>query len=121
MKQSKKLKCLREFIEMRRLENMTEVNLMKDKQQLFREYCELKMKLNTSSTSDSDDLKIQNNIIDETWAKWIQDVETRAQNWDRADLIEELHRNIEVCFNRAKRFRNLIISITSWNSEPLDL
>ena len=75
----KEAKCLRDSIEKHRLENMTEMNQIRDKQQLFREYCELKMKLNTSSSSDSDDLKIQHDIIDETWAKWIQDVETRAQ------------------------------------------
>ena len=66
-------KCLRGYIEMHRLKNMTDVNQMRDKQQLFREYCELKMKLNTSNSSDSDDLKIQHDIIDETWAKWIHD------------------------------------------------
>ena len=99
-------KCLRDSIEMHRLENMTEVNLMRDKQQLFREYCELKMKLNTSSSSDSDDLKIQDDILDETWAKWIQDVETRAPKWDKADLIEELRQNIETYFDRAKQFES---------------
>ena len=102
----KEAKRLREYIVKHRLENMTEMNLMKNKQQLFREYCELKMKLNTTSSSDSDDLEIQNDIIDETWAKWIQDVETLAQERNMTDLIEELRRNIEVCSDRAKRFES---------------
>ena len=100
------VKRWRDLIEMHRLENMTEVNLMKDKQQLFRKYCDLKMKLNTSRSSDSDDWSIQDDIIDETWAKWIQDVKTRVQKWDMADLIKELRQNINECFNLAKRFES---------------
>ena len=86
-------KLLRDSIEMHRLDNMTEMNSMRNKQELFREYCDLKKKFVPSSASDLNDLNIQEEILDETWAKWIQDVETRAQKLDNADLMEELSSN----------------------------
>ena len=42
----------------------------------------------------------------ETWAIWLQDVETRSHELNQDDLMEELRRNIEVCSNRAKRFES---------------
>ena len=97
-------KRVRDYIEMRRLNTMTEVNLMRSKQNLFREYCEIKNKFFKSSHSESDDIKIQLELLDESWAKWIQDVETRSQELNHAYLMEELGRNIEICSNQAERF-----------------
>ena len=100
------VKRLRNSIEIHLFNKTIEMHLMRDKQMLFREYCELKKKFVTLSVSDSSDLKIQVEILDETWAKWIQDVEARAQESNHADLMEELHRNIEDCSNQAKRFKS---------------
>ena len=99
-------KSVRDSIKMHRLNNMTELDMMRSKQQLFREYCEFKNRFVTSSASEPDDIEIQLELLDETWAKWIQDVETRSHELNQVDLIEELRRNIEVCSNRAKRFES---------------
>ena len=98
------VKSLRDFIEMHRLSNMTEVTLMQNKQNLFREYCEMRNKFVISSTSEPDDIEIQLELLDETWAKWKQDVETRTMGLNHADLVEELRRNIEACSILAKQF-----------------
>ena len=79
------MKRLRDSIETHRLNNVFEVNLMRNKQKLFREYCELKKEFVSSSNSEPDDIEIQLEILDETWAKWIQDVETRPQELSHAD------------------------------------
>ena len=97
---------LRDSIEMHRLNNMTEVNLMRNKQELFREYCEMRRNCVKSSPEFTNDLKIQEEILDEKWAKWIQDVETRAHEWNQVELMEELRQNIVDCSNRAKRFES---------------
>ena len=97
-------KRVRDYIEMRRLNNMTEVNSMRSKQRLFREYCEIKNDFFKSSHSEPDDIKIQLELLDETWAKWIQYVETRSQELNNEYLIQELGRNIEVCSDQAKHF-----------------
>ena len=99
-------KRLRDSIEMHRLNNVTEVNVMRNKQQLFQEYCVFKNKFVISNANELSDLHIQKEILDETWAKWIQDFETRAQELNDADLIEELRRNIEECSIRTKRFES---------------
>ena len=68
-------KRLRDSIKMHQLINMTEVNLMRKKQKLYREYCEFRNKFVTSSNhepdenSAPDDIKIQLELLDETWAK----------------------------------------------------
>ena len=100
------VKRLRDSIEMHRLNNMTEVNLMRNKQKLFREYCDLKHKFVASSNSEPYDIQIQLELLDETWAIWIQDVETQALDWNHSDLMEELRRNSEICTNRAKEFES---------------
>ena len=100
------VKCLRDSIEMHRLNNITEVNTMREKQKLFREYCKLKNNFFTSNAGDTDDLKIQKEILDETWAKWIQNVETRVLVMEHADLMEELRKKITDCSHRAKRFES---------------
>ena len=98
------VKRLRDSIEMYRLNNITEVDMMREKQKLFREYCKLKNNFFASNASDTDDLKIQGEILDETWAKWIQEVETRVLVMEHAELIDELRRKITDCSYRAKRF-----------------
>ena len=99
-------KRMRDYIEMRRLNNMTEVNLMRGKQKLFREYCEMKQEFVKTSNSEPDDIKIQLELLDETWAKWIQNVDTRTHELNHPYLMEELSRNIDVCSNQAKRFES---------------
>ena len=100
------VKRLRESFEMHQMNNITELDTMREKQKLFREYCKLKNNFFTSNASDTDDLKIQGEILDETWAKWIQDVETRVLVMEHTDLIEELRRKITDCSYRAKRFES---------------
>ena len=99
-------KSMRDSIEMHRLNNMTELNMMRNKQQLFREYCEIKLKFIKTSNSEPDDIDIQLELLDETWAKWIQGVETRVLVMEHADLMEELRRKITDCSYRAKRFES---------------
>ena len=93
-----KVKRLRDSIEMRRLNNATEVNTMRKKQELFQEYCEIKKKFVSSSESDPDDLNIQKEILDAAWA-WIQE-----SNY--AEMVQELRRIIGDCSERAKQFES---------------
>ena len=99
-------KRLRDFIEMHRLDNMTELISMRNKQQLFRKYYELKNKFVTSSADDSDDLKVQELILDETWAKWIQEYERLKSGSNIDEMVQELHKFIEDCSKRAKQFES---------------
>ena len=99
-------KRLRDFIEMNRLGDMTEVNLMRKKQKLFHEYCELKRKFVKLSNSDSDDLKIQKEIIDETWAKWIQNYEAMDHESNHVETVQKLRQIIEDCSKRANLFES---------------
>ena len=69
-------KRLRDSIEMHRLNNTTKVNLMRNNQKLFREYCKSKIAFNNASADDWEDLRIQVEILDETWANWIQNYGT---------------------------------------------
>ena len=101
-----KVKRLRDSIEVHRLNNITELDTMREKQTLFREYCKLKNNFFPSNACDTDELKIQGEIFDETWAKWIQDAETRVLVMDPADLMEELRRKITDCSCRAKQFES---------------
>ena len=81
------VKRLRDLIEMHRLNNMTEVTLMRNKQLLFKEYCKFKNTFVTSSASESNDLKIQEEILDETWAKWIQNYKTMDQELNHDKMV----------------------------------
>ena len=98
------VKRLRNSIESFRLDDMTEVNMMRKKQKLFREYCELKDNFLTSNASDTDDLKIQVDILDETWAKWIQSYEAMDHRSNHVEMVKELHNIIEDCSKRAREF-----------------
>ena len=100
------VKSVRDSIEMHRLNNMTELRMMRIKQQLFREYCEIKLQFVKTSNSKPDDIAIQLELLDETWAKWIQDVGTKVLVMKHADLMEELRREITDCSYRAKRFKS---------------
>ena len=102
-------KRLRDSIEMHRLNNMTaltELNSMRNKQKLFREYCEMKNKFVTSNASEWNDLKIQEEILDETWAKWIQEYETMDHEANHVEIVQELHRILEDCSKRANKFES---------------
>ena len=99
-------KSVRDSIEMHRLNNMTELNMMRSKQQLFREYCKIKLEFVKTSNCEPGDIEIQLELLDETWAKWIQGVETRLLAMEHADLMEELRRKITDCSYRAKRFES---------------
>ena len=99
-------KRLRDSIEMHRLDNMTEVNLMRNKHELFREYCRLMKEFVNSSTCDPDDLKVQVEFLNETWAKWIQNCETTDLDLNHNNLMEELRKLIEDSSNRAKRLES---------------
>ena len=114
-----KAKRLRDSIEMRRWDYMAEMILMRNKQKLFREYCELKNKFVTSSASESNDLKVQESILDEAWAKWIQEYERLESGSNNVETVQELRNVIEIVLN-GRNSLNLIISIISWNSEQLD-
>ena len=102
------VKRLRDSIEMHRWNITTEeVDSMRNKQTLFREYCQFKMKFVTSSNCDSDDLKIQNEILDETWAKWIHNYETTMNyesNFD--EIVQKLRCVLEDCSEKAKQFES---------------
>ena len=99
-------KRLRDSIENHRLNNMTEVNLTRNKQKLFREYCELKNKFVRSNARDLNDTTIQEDILDETWAKWIQNYEAIDPESNHVEMVQELHRISEECSKRAKRFES---------------
>ena len=103
------VKRLRDSIEIHRLNDMAEVNLMRNKESLFQKYCELKKKFVTTSKSEPDDIEIQLELLDETWAKWIQDVETRTQGVNHPDLMEELRQKIKDCSDRAKQYTSVNI------------
>ena len=98
------VKRQRDSIEMHRMRDMNEVNLMRNKQKLFREYCELKKTIVRSNNSDSDNLKIQKEILDETWARWIQKNETT--NHESDEMLQELRRIIGDCSDRGKQFES---------------
>ena len=100
------VKRLRDCIDIHRLKNMTEVNLMRIKQNLFREYCEWKKKFITSCTNNSDNLRIQEEILDETWAKWIQEYEALVHDSNHADMVQELRRILEDCSKRTREFES---------------
>ena len=101
------VKRLRDSIEMHRWDKTTEeVDLMRNKQTLFREYCQFKMKFVTSSNCDSDDLKIQNEILDETWAKWIHNYETMDHESNFDEIVHKLRRVLEDCSEKAKQFES---------------
>ena len=100
-------KRLRDSIEMHRLEDsMMELDIMRNKQELFREYCKLKKEFVSSSNSDPDDLKVQVDILDETWAKWIQNYETMDPDLNHNNLIYELQKLIGNCSKRARLFES---------------
>ena len=103
----KEMKNLRNHLEMHRLvENIAEVNMALQKSELFREYCEYKKEFKNSSECDYDDLKVQIELLDEIWAKWIQDcgIKDPYSNYDNAK--EELRKRIEDCSKQAKRFKS---------------
>ena len=56
----KEAKRLRDCIAIHRLNDSTDVNMMRIKQKLFKKYCELKKGFVNTCTSKSEDLKIQN-------------------------------------------------------------
>ena len=78
--------------------------MMRYKQILFREYCELKKKFLTSSNCDLNDLKIQVELLDETWAKWLQDNEARINGSNQDEMLQDLRQIIEDCSQQARRF-----------------
>ena len=100
------VKRVRDCIDIHRLKNMTEVHLMRNKQNLFREYCEWKEKFITSCPNNSDNLRIQEEILDETWAKWIQNYETLDHGSNNTDMVQELRRVLEACSKRANEFES---------------
>ena len=97
-------KQLRDSIEMHRLRKMDEVDMMRNKHELFREYCEFKKKFVTLSNCDLDDLNIQIELLDETWAKWIQENEARIQESNLGELVQDLRQVMENCSEQARRF-----------------
>ena len=101
-------KRLRDSIERHRLDskNDLEVNKMRRKQELFREYCELKKEFVSSSKCDPDDLNVQVEILDDIWAKWIQNCEGMDQDLNQKNLNEELRNIIVDCSKRAKHFES---------------
>ena len=98
------VKRLRDSIEMHRLNNVTEVNLMRNKHKLFREYCVFKTNFDSSSICESDDLEIQKEILDVTWANWIQEYETMNHESNHSEMVQELHRILTDCSKQAKEF-----------------
>ena len=96
-------KRLRDSIEMHRLQRTDEMDMMHSKHALFREYCELKKRFFTLSNCDPDDLKIQVELLDETWAKWIQRYEARIHESDNGEMVQDLRQIIEDCSKQAKR------------------
>ena len=101
-------KLLRDSIERHRLDskNDSEVNKMRRKQELFQEYCKLKKEIVSSSTSDRDDLNVQVEILDDIWAKWIQNCEEMYHYLNQENLKEELRYIIVDCSERAKHFES---------------
>ena len=93
-------------IERHRLDknNTTEVTWIRCKQKLFREYCKFKNKFVTSNANESNDLKIQTEILDETWAKWINDKETKDHESIPVEIVQELRRILEDCSKQVKNF-----------------
>ena len=100
------VKRLRDSIERHRLNknNTTEVTWIRCKQKLFREYCKFKNEFVTSNASESNDLKIQTEILDETWTKWIQQYETMDHESNHVEMVQELHRILEDCSKRVSHF-----------------
>ena len=49
-----------------------------------------KQKFITSSNRESVEINIQLELLDETWAKWIQDFETR---WQESNHVDRSERN----------------------------
>ena len=96
----------RDSIKRHRLDknNTTEVTWIRFKQKLFREYCKFKNEFVTLSASESNDLNIQTEILDETWAKWIHDKETEDQESNPVEKVQELLRILEDCSKRAINF-----------------
>ena len=73
-------KRLRNEVNEHRLKISNEVKLMRNKQKLFDKYCEFKKELvNLNNNLDAKVETIQKEILDETWAKWIQKWETNDQ------------------------------------------
>ena len=97
-------KRLRDSIEMHRLQNTDEVNMMRNKHLVFREYLEHKTTFVFSSKCDWDDLKIQIELLEETWAEWIQDYEARLQESNHVKMVQDLRQIIGECSRRAARF-----------------
>ena len=97
---------LRDSIESNRLDknDTTEVTWIRCKQKLFREYCKFKNEFVTSNASESNDLKIQTEILDQTWAKWIEQYETMDHESNHVEMVQELHRILEDCSRRIKTF-----------------
>ena len=100
-------KRLRDSIEILRWNTTREgVGSMRNKQKLFREYCELKMKMVRSSNSDPDDLKLQKEILDEAWAKWIQNYATMNHESNIDEIVKELRRVLQDCSEKTKQFES---------------
>ena len=101
-------KRLRDSIEKHRLDSMNdlEVNKMRRKQELFQEYCKLKKEFVSSSKCDQDDLKVQVELLDESWAKWIKNCETTDTDLKRSNSMEELRKLIGDCSKQAKLFES---------------
>ena len=100
------VKRLRDSIERHRLDrnNTTEVEWIRCKQTLFKEYCKFKNKFFTSNADESNDLKIQTEILDETWAKWIQQYETMNHESNPVEMVQEMRRILEDYSKRATNF-----------------
>ena len=103
-------KLLRNYVNDHRLQILNEVKLMRDKQVLFDEYCKIKntfVNLN-NNPDDSDDVNIQKEILDETWAKWIQEWETNDQKSNNEDTLiqdlKELSQVIKTCSEEEEHF-----------------
>ena len=84
--------------------NTTEVTWIRCKQKLFSEYCKFKNKFVTPNANESNDLKIQTGILDETWAKWIQQYETMDHKSNPVEMVQKLRRILEDCSKRATNF-----------------
>ena len=95
---------LRDSIEMHRLQRIDEVDMMNNTHALFREYCELKKSFVSSSNCDLDDLKIQIELLDETWAKWLQGYEAKLHRSNLDEMVKDLREIIEECSKQASRF-----------------
>ena len=104
MKRSMKRNVCGIPVEMQRLQRTDEVDMMHNKQALFREYCRLKKSFNSSSKCDLDDLKIQLELLDETWAEWIQGYETRTHGSNLGEMVQDIRRIVEDCSQQAIRF-----------------